>query len=131
VNINICEHEQPLAELRRVYDAVSQTLGYRTLQQFSGGDVFQLKVMLNALGHFMPGETLTPRMSNANLFTADVVEAVDRFRTSEGMGTPRVGGSPAGLVDPETVHRLWAALAKAGKDNAVRQLLLDITMIRR
>lgn len=131
VNINICEHEQPLAELRRVYDAVSQTLGYRTLQQFSGGDVFQLKVMLNALGHFMPGETLTPRMSNANLFTADVVEAVDRFRTSEGMGTPRVGGSPAGLVDPETVQRLWAALAKAGKDTAVRQQLLDIRMIRR
>jgi uncharacterized Ntn-hydrolase superfamily protein len=131
VNINICEHEQPLAELRRVYDAVSQTLGYRTLQQYSGGDVYQLKVMLNALGYFKPGETLSPRMADANLFTADVVAAVDAFRTSEGMGTPRIGGSPAGLVDPETVQRLWAALAKAGKDNTVRQLLLDITMIRR
>jgi uncharacterized Ntn-hydrolase superfamily protein len=131
VNINICEHEQPLAELRRVYDAVSQTLGYRTLQQFSGGDVFQLKVMLNALGLYRPEETLSPRMPDANLFTADVVAAVDRFRTTEGMGTPRIGGSPAGLVDPETVQRLWAALAKAGKDTAVRQQLLDITMIRR
>jgi hypothetical protein len=70
-------------------------------------------------------------MPDANLFTADVVAAVDRFRTTEGMGTPRIGGSPAGLVDPETVQRLWAALAKAGKDTAVRQQLLDITMIRR
>jgi hypothetical protein len=34
-------------------------------------------------------------------------------------------------VDPETVQRLWAALAKAGKDNTVRQQLLDITMVRR
>jgi uncharacterized Ntn-hydrolase superfamily protein len=131
VNINICEHEQPLAELRRVYDAVSQTLGYRTLQQYSGGDVYQLKVMLNALGYYKAGETMTPRMPDANLFTADVVAAVDRFRTSEGMGTPSIGGSPAGLVDPETVQRLWDALKKAGKDNAVRQQLLDITMVRR
>jgi uncharacterized Ntn-hydrolase superfamily protein len=131
VNINICEHEQPLAELRRVYDAVSQTLGYRTLQQYAGGDVFQLKVMLNALGYFMPGETLTPRMPDANLYTTEVVAAVDRFRTSEGMSTPRIGGSPAGLVDAETVQRLWAALAKAGKDTTVRQQMLDITMIRR
>jgi uncharacterized Ntn-hydrolase superfamily protein len=131
VNINICEHEQPLAELRRVYDAVSQTLGYRTLQQYAGGDVYQLKVMLNALGYYKSGETLSPRMPDANLFTADVVAAVDAFRTSEGMGTPRIGGSPAGLVDPETVQRLWAALAKAGKANAVRQQLLDVTMVRR
>ena len=131
VHINICEHEQPLAELRRVYDAVSQTLGYRTLQQYAGGDVFQLKVMLNALGIYKPGETLSPRMPDANLYTADVVAAVDSFRTSEGMGTPRIGGSPAGLVDPETVQRLWAALTKAGRANAVRQQLLDITMIRR
>jgi hypothetical protein len=47
------------------------------------------------------------------------------------MGTPTVGGSPAGLVDAETVERLWAALTKAGKATAVRQQLLDITMVRR
>jgi hypothetical protein len=47
------------------------------------------------------------------------------------MGTPAVGGSPAGLVDDETVSRLWAALERAGKATAVRQQLLDGTMIRR
>lgn len=131
VNINVCENAAPVDELRRIYDAVSQTLGYRTLQQYSGGDVYQLKVMLNALGHYKAGETITPRTPDVNLFTADVVAAVDAFRTSERMGTPRVGGSPSGLVDAETVERLWAALTKAGKADAVRQQLLDVTMIRR
>jgi hypothetical protein len=35
------------------------------------------------------------------------------------------------LVDAETVARLWSALERAGKATAVRQQLLDITMIRR
>jgi uncharacterized Ntn-hydrolase superfamily protein len=50
-NINVCEHADPVTERRRIYSAISQTLGYRTLQQFSGGDVWQPKVMLHALGH--------------------------------------------------------------------------------
>ena len=130
-NINVCEHVDPLGELRRIYDAVSQTLGYRTLEQFSGGDVYQLKVMLNALGFFKKGETIAARMTDANMFTAETVLAVDAFRASENMGTPAVGGSPAGLVDRETVARLWQALERAGKAAAVRQQLLDITMVRR
>jgi uncharacterized Ntn-hydrolase superfamily protein len=131
VNINVCENADPVGEVRRIYDAVSQTLGYRTLQQYSGGDVYQLKVMLNALGLYRASETMTPAMANANLYTADAIAAVDAFRTAEKMGTPAVGGSPAGLVDSETVARLWAALERAGKAVAVRQQLLDITMVRR
>ncbi|MCC6241510.1 MAG: DUF1028 domain-containing protein [Gemmatimonadaceae bacterium] len=130
-NINVCEHADPVGELRRIYDAVSQTLGYRTLEQFSGGDVYQLKVMLHALGFYKSAEAMSPRMSNANLFTPETVAAVDAFRTSEKMGTPAVGGSPAGLVDRETVARLWAALERAGKATTVRQLLLESTMVRR
>jgi uncharacterized Ntn-hydrolase superfamily protein len=130
-NINVCENADPVGELRRIYDAISQTLGYRTLQQYAGGDVYQLKVMLNALGLFKAGEALAPRAPDANLYTAETIAAVDAFRTSEKMGTPAIGGSPAGLVDQETVVRLWAALERAGKATAVRQQLLDITMVRR
>jgi uncharacterized Ntn-hydrolase superfamily protein len=130
-NINVCENADPLSEMRRIYDAVSQTLGYRTLEQFSGGDVYQLKVMLNALGFYKRGEAVPARGGDVNLFTAETVAAVDAFRTSEKMGTPSVGGSPAGLVDREMVARLWAALERAGKATAVRQQLLDGTMIRR
>jgi uncharacterized Ntn-hydrolase superfamily protein len=131
VNINVCENANPVGELRRIYDAVSQTLGYRTLQQYSGGDVYQLKVMLNALGFYKKGESVAARGGDANLFTAEAIAAVDAFRTSEKMGTPAVGGSPAGLVDSETVARLWAALERAGKAKEVRQALLDVTMVRR
>ena len=130
-HINVCEHADPVGELRRIYDAVSQTLGYRTLEQFAGGDVYQLKVILNALGFYKRGEQVPARGPEANLFTAETVAAVDAFRTSEKMGTPAVGGSPAGLVDAETVARLWSALERAGKAATVRQQLLDITMIRR
>ena len=131
VNINVCENADPVGEMRRIYDAVSQTLGYRTVQQFSGGDIYQLKVMLNALGFYRKGDSVSARGPDANLFTADAVMAVDAFRASEKMGTPSVGGSPAGLVDDETVARLWAALDRAGKTKAVRQALLDVTMVRR
>lgn len=133
VNINVCENPDPVVEMRRIYDAVSQTLGYRTLQSFSGGDVWQLKVMLHELGVYKPGPTPLVAQGDreANNFTADIIAAVDAFRTTEKMGTPAVGGSPAGLVDPELVAHLWAALERAGKTNEVRQQLLGTVQVRR
>ena len=130
-NINVCEHPDPIGELRRIYDTVSQTLGYRTLQQYSGGDVWQLKVMLHALGHYgNDRDTLDPRAPAANAFTPDVIAAVDAFRAASGLATP-ANGAPAGLVDAATVDRLWAALEAAGKARAVREQLLDVTAVRR
>ncbi len=131
VNLNVCEHPDPVGELRRVYDAVSQTLGYRRFEQVSGGDVAQLKLMLHALGFYRAGGAFTLRDADAGVYTQDAVAAVDAFRTSERMGTPAIGGSPAGLVDGELVSRLWAALTRAGAADRVRQQLLDLTMIRR
>lgn len=128
-NINVCEHPEPLQELRRIYDAISQTLGYRTLQQYSGGDVWQLKVMLHALGYYRANEpALDARAQGANVFGADIVAAVDAFRAAEKIGNT---SSPAGLVDAEMVGALWAALEKAGKARAVRELLLEGTAVRR
>src|SRR5439155_22626035 len=86
-NISVCENPNPVAELRRIYDAISQTLGYRTLQQFSGGDVWQLKVMLQALGLFHANEPpLDARAPGANSYTPDVITAVDAFRAAEKLG---------------------------------------------
>jgi uncharacterized Ntn-hydrolase superfamily protein len=128
-NINVCENVEPVAELRRIYDAISQTLGYRTLQQYSGGDVWQLKVMLHALGYYRAGEAaIDSRAQGANSFGPDIIAAVDSFRVVEKIGG---GGSPAGLVDGETVAKLWAVLERAGKAKAVRDQLLDATAVRR
>jgi uncharacterized Ntn-hydrolase superfamily protein len=129
-NINVCEHPEPVTELRRIYNTISQTLGYRTLQQFSGADVWQLKVMLHALGRYRPEEAELTRGSDAFLYTQDVVDAVEAFRAAEGLSTSAVG-SPPGLVDEQTVARLWAALERGGKAEHVRELLRETTAVRR
>jgi uncharacterized Ntn-hydrolase superfamily protein len=131
VNISVCENAEPVAEMRRIYDAISQTLGYRTLQQFTGGDVWQLKVMLNALGFYKKGEmSIDSRAQGANDYTPDVVTAVNEFRASDKLSGPEVG-SPSGLVDPEMVAHLWAALERAGKARSVREQILESTMVHR
>jgi uncharacterized Ntn-hydrolase superfamily protein len=129
--INVCEHPEPVAELRRIYNTISQTLGYRQLEQFSGNDVWQLKAMLHALGLYLPalGGPLV-RDSTSNDYTAETVAAVDAFRASEKLAGPKLG-SPSGLVDRETVARLWMALARVGKAEEVRRELLDATAVRR
>lgn len=129
-DINVCEHPDPVAELRRVYDSVSETLGYRTLQQYRGSDVWQLKLMLHALGYFRAQEAALSRGDDADLYTQEAVDAVDRFRAESGLSTPRVG-SPPGLVDAETLGALWGALERAGKAAAVREQIREVTQIRR
>jgi uncharacterized Ntn-hydrolase superfamily protein len=130
VNINVCEHPGPVAELRRIYDAVSQTLGYRDLQQFTGNDVWQLRVMLHALGAYRPdADTLVPNRE-AFLLTPDLIQAIDAWRSAQGLSTP-ANGSPPGLVDRDTVARLWAALAEQGKAIEVRERLKRWTAVRR
>jgi uncharacterized Ntn-hydrolase superfamily protein len=130
-NISVCENPEPVGEMRRIYDAISQTLGYRTLQQFSGGDIVQLKIMLQALDFYKKGEpAIDARGRDANVYDNETIAAVDAFRASEKLGGPGVG-SPSGLVDPETVAHIWGALERAGKAQAVRQRLLEITQVRR
>lgn len=130
-NINVCEHPEPVGELRRIYNTISQTLGYRELQSFSGNDVWQLKVMLHALGFYRPAVPgALVRDSTASDYTAEAVAAVDAFRASEKLAGSRLG-SPTGLVDRETVERLWTALARAGRADAVRSELMEVTGVRR
>ena len=131
VNINVCEHPEPVAELRRIYNTISQTLGFRQLEQFTGNDIWQLKVMLHALGLFRPNEPELRRdVPDALVYTPEAVAAVDAFRSAEHLSVPSLG-SPPGLVDEDTVARLWAALGRAGKADSVRRALLETTAIRR
>jgi uncharacterized Ntn-hydrolase superfamily protein len=129
-HINVCENPTPVAELRRIYDAISQTLGYRELQAFSGNDVWQLKILLHALGYFQPGTAELERGPDAGLYTAEAVDAVERFRADQGLST-RQNGSPPGYVDADVVARLWAALEADGRADQVRRRILDLTQVRR
>jgi uncharacterized Ntn-hydrolase superfamily protein len=131
VNINVCENAEPVAELRRIYNTISQTLGFRQLEQFAGNDVWQLKVMLNALGYFRPNETELRRdVPDALIYTPETIAAVDAFRGAEKLSLPALG-SPSGLVDEDTVARMWEALQRSGKADAVRNALLETVAVRR
>lgn len=129
-DINVCEHPEPVAELRRIYDTISESLGYRTLQQQVGSDIWQLRVILHALGHYRPEQTELQRGSQSSIYTQDLVAAVDEFRLSEGLATPALG-SPPGLIDAETVERLWAALERSGRAEQIRSQIRDVTAVRR
>lgn len=126
VNINVCEHPEPVSELRRIYDTASETLGFRTLEQFLGRDVLQLKLMLHALGLYRAGEKdIDVRSPQANLYMQDAVEAVDKFRSSQGWQT-----TVPGYVDARTIERLWTRLEQAGRADAIRRRMLELQRVR-
>jgi uncharacterized Ntn-hydrolase superfamily protein len=129
-NLNVCEHPEPVGELRRQHDAVAGVLGYRELALPAGGDVAQLKILLHALGYYRAGEAELQRDDDWFLYTREAADAVDRFREAEGLTTSRLG-TPPGYVDRATVDRLWAALEGQGKARAVRERVRELTAIRR
>lgn len=126
-DIHVCEHARPVDELRRIYDTVAETLGFRELRQFSGDDVVQLKVILHELGYFKPatGE-LTLDQPGLEIYDPPAIAAVDRFRSDQGWATP-----VSGFVDTRTVERLWQRLEEAGKADEVRRRLMPITRVER
>jgi uncharacterized Ntn-hydrolase superfamily protein len=127
VDINVCEHAEPIVEMRRIYDAISEKLGFRTLRQFSGGDVLQLKVMLHALGYLGPaGGELALDAPAADVYDHEAVEAVNRFRSDQAWQT-----TVSGLVDARTIERIWSRLEAAGQADAVRERLLEIQRVTR
>ncbi|MYC98867.1 MAG: DUF1028 domain-containing protein [Gammaproteobacteria bacterium] len=126
-DINVCEHPEPIREVRRIYDTISETLGFRSLQQFAGRDVLQLKVMLHALGYYRAGSP-SPSMetTDALLYDRETVEAVDAFRAAQAWQT-----SVPGWVDANTIARLWSRLEEAGVADEVRQRLRETVRVRR
>lgn len=126
VNINVCEHPEPVRELRRIYDTASETLGFRTLEQFAGRDVLALKVMLHALGYYRSDQQEIPLTGpGANVYTEEAVVALDAFRAAQEWGT-----TVPGYVDARVIERLWARLKEKGLDDDVRRRLLALHRIR-
>jgi uncharacterized Ntn-hydrolase superfamily protein len=126
VNINVCEHPEPVGELRRIYDTARETLGFRTLEQFIGRDVLQLRLMLHALGFYRPNDKeIDLKSPPASIYTQDVVEAVDKFRASQAWQT-----TVPGYVDARTIERLWKVLEEKGRADAIRRRLLDLQRVR-
>lgn len=127
VDLNVCEHPEPVGELRRIYATISETLGFRELRQFAGNDVVQLKVLLHALGYYRADQAaLDPAATDAPVYDVEAMAAVDRFRADQGWQL-----AVSGLVDGRTIDRLWARIDEAGLGDRVREQILEIARVRR
>lgn len=52
--IEVGEHQQPVAEMKRIYYKTAGRLGWREFSEVRGADVIELKRMLHKLGHWRP-----------------------------------------------------------------------------
>jgi uncharacterized Ntn-hydrolase superfamily protein len=58
--IEVGEHPEPVAEMKRIYYTTGRRLGYRSFSRIEGPDVVELKRMLHALGYFRPSLAAFP-----------------------------------------------------------------------
>jgi uncharacterized Ntn-hydrolase superfamily protein len=127
VFINVCEAPDAVAEMRRVYNTITETLGFRDLSQEIGSDIYQLKVILHALGYFRPGQPDFDRTEKGiTNYTQDAVDAVDAFKRDQHWQT-----TVPGFVDKQIIARMWQRLEEKGLADQVRDKLLPAVRVTR
>jgi uncharacterized Ntn-hydrolase superfamily protein len=106
--IEVGEHPEPVAEMKRIYYTTASRLGYRTFSRVEGPDVVELKRMLHALGYWRPTLEAFPAAPPAEfrLYDEEAIAAVDKFRADKKLN---YRGNPPGLVDARFVDALRAA----------------------
>ena len=60
IAIDVGEHPEPVAEMKRIYYATGRRLGYRSFSKVEGPDVLELKRMLHLLGYWRADLTVFP-----------------------------------------------------------------------
>jgi uncharacterized Ntn-hydrolase superfamily protein len=58
--IEVGEHAEPVAEMKRIYETTGRRLGYRSFSLVEGPDVVELKRLLHALGYWRPALSAFP-----------------------------------------------------------------------
>jgi uncharacterized Ntn-hydrolase superfamily protein len=116
--IEVGEHPEPVAEMKRIYLTTARRLGYRAFSRVEGADVLELKRMLHALGYWratlatFPEGAAAREMQGLNVFDDEAIAAVDKFRADNGLVYQ---GNPPGLVDGRFVEALRAAFFRKRK----------------
>lgn len=64
--IDVGEHAEPVAEMKRIYYTTGRRLGYRSFSRVEGPDVIELKRMLHSLGYFRPSLAAFPEAPAVN-----------------------------------------------------------------
>ena len=81
LSIDVGEHPEPIAEMKRIYMTTAGRLGHRSFSEVRGSDVAELHRMLHALGYWRP--------------------QLEEFPAPPGFE----GGSELMRTDPEEFHR--------------------------
>ena len=141
--IEVGEHAEPVAEMKRIYYATARRLGYRSFSRIDGADVTELKRMLHALGYWRPTLTAFPEPPSTDKmrelqktdraqydklaaeaqqltrelgrYDDETIAAVDKFRADRNLNYQ---GNAAGLVDDPLVEALRAAYLQKKKGGA-------------
>ena len=58
--IEVGEHPEPVAEMKRIYYTTGRHLGYRSFSRIEGNDVVELKRMLHGVGYWRPSLAAFP-----------------------------------------------------------------------
>lgn len=137
-SIDVGEHADPVAEMKRIYYRTGRRLGYRSFSEVSGPDVVELHRMLHELGYWRPevatfpeAPKFTPNLSLLRHDPAALSRAYAAFDSVATAFTAEFGqfgadtrdavdrfrkeakidytGNPRGLVDERLVDALRAA----------------------
>lgn len=95
--IEVGEHPEPVAELKRIYYTTGRRLGYRTFSRVDGPDVIELKRMLHAVGYWRPALAAFPE-------------------TPSSINTPKL--QELRKTDPAQYEKIAAESRKASADYA-------------
>jgi uncharacterized Ntn-hydrolase superfamily protein len=106
--IEVGEHPEPVAELKRIYYTTARRLGYRTFSKIDGPDVVELKRMLHALGYWRPSLAAFPDAPPAtNSARMRALQKSDPAQYEEAMAESRRANAEYsrefGQFDEETI----------------------------
>jgi hypothetical protein len=77
--IEVGEHPEPVAEMKRIYYTTGRRLGYRSFSSIAGPDVIELKRMLHAVGYWRPTLATFPEAPpSTNTEKMRVLQQTDR-----------------------------------------------------
>jgi uncharacterized Ntn-hydrolase superfamily protein len=121
VNLQVAEHPNPVAELRRQFDTIRAKLGHRTFSLIEGSDIRELKVKLHELGYYLKDTaadefTAHLREAGGRVYDVATAEAVDAFRKGRNLPVASDGlGYERGIVDEAFIRELRSAIIQKRK----------------
>jgi uncharacterized Ntn-hydrolase superfamily protein len=120
IAIEVGEHPEPVAEMKRIYYTTGRRLGYRSFSRVEGPDVIELKRMLHTLGYWRPTLQAFPDAPpSINTSRMQDLQKTDRAQYDKLVGEARTASADYtreyGVFDEEAI----AAVDKFRKDRGL------------